>query len=99
MIEAAHARLGVLVCFSMFPLHSLLPETIPYISWRRILPPFYRYVSDVVDSTASTRGGQFQCGVISAIQLEVLARETLSLGSEALRRNVINLKLLVTLKN
>lgn len=53
----------------------------------------------VADSTASTRDGQLQCGIFFAIQMEVLARETLSLCCEMLRRNDVNLKPLFTLKN
>lgn len=60
---------------------------------------FIVYDLNLSNSTASTRDGQFQYVIFLAMQMEILARGNLSLGSELLRRNDVNLKLLVTLKN
>ena len=50
------------------------------------------HVLYVTDSTVSIRDGQLQYGIF-------LVRENLFWGSELLRRNYVNVKLLVTLKN
>ena len=46
---------------------------------------------NVVNATASTRDGQWQCGISFPILMGMLVREKLSLGSE-LPRSDLNLK-------